>query len=148
MVFCCRLAEECRELEYVSLHCTADMGQAVVTALNTADLGWDDDAHRLRTIRLYVPRVWQICTIRLFVPRVWQICTIRLYAPRVWQICTIRLYAPRVWQICTIRLYAPRVWQIWGSVYIVIWSAVSRYQAAYSNIVLCTYIILELCSGT
>ena len=56
MVFCCRLAEECRELEYVSLHCTADMGQAVVTALNTADLGWDEDAHRLRTIRLYVPR--------------------------------------------------------------------------------------------
>ncbi|XP_043231553.1 uncharacterized protein LOC122386440 [Amphibalanus amphitrite] len=49
-----RLVKSCRELRELYLHCTADTGRAVLTALNEADLGRDRYC-RPRTIWLHVP---------------------------------------------------------------------------------------------
>ncbi|KAF0309169.1 hypothetical protein FJT64_019698 [Amphibalanus amphitrite] len=49
-----QLVKSCRELCVLYLHCTADTGRAVLTALKKADLGRYSDG-RPRTIRLYVP---------------------------------------------------------------------------------------------
>ncbi|KAF0306143.1 hypothetical protein FJT64_022282 [Amphibalanus amphitrite] len=49
-----RLVESCRELWWLSLHCTADTGRAVLTALKEADLGRHSNG-RPRTIGLIVP---------------------------------------------------------------------------------------------
>ncbi|XP_043232772.1 uncharacterized protein LOC122387031 [Amphibalanus amphitrite] len=49
-----RLVKSCRQLWWLYLHCTADTGQAVLTALKEADLGRDRDGEP-RTIRLFVP---------------------------------------------------------------------------------------------
>ncbi|XP_043232774.1 uncharacterized protein LOC122387033 [Amphibalanus amphitrite] len=49
-----RLVKSCRELIGLYLHCTADTGRAVLTALKEADLG-RNSYDRPRTIRLHVP---------------------------------------------------------------------------------------------
>ncbi|KAF0291307.1 hypothetical protein FJT64_010547 [Amphibalanus amphitrite] len=49
-----RLVKSCRELWKLYLHCTADTGQAVLTALKEADLGRHSNG-RPRIILLWVP---------------------------------------------------------------------------------------------
>ncbi|KAF0299619.1 hypothetical protein FJT64_027703 [Amphibalanus amphitrite] len=49
-----RLVKSCRKLWSLYLHCTADTGRAVLTALKEADLGRDSDGEP-RTIWLIVP---------------------------------------------------------------------------------------------
>ncbi|XP_043235930.1 uncharacterized protein LOC122388696 [Amphibalanus amphitrite] len=49
-----RLVKSCRQLCVLYLHCTADTGRAVLTALKEADLGRDSDGQP-RTICLRVP---------------------------------------------------------------------------------------------
>ncbi|XP_043240794.1 uncharacterized protein LOC122391179 [Amphibalanus amphitrite] len=49
-----RLVKSCRQLRELGLHCTADTGRAVLTALKEADLGRYSDG-RPRTICLSVP---------------------------------------------------------------------------------------------
>ncbi|XP_043217273.1 uncharacterized protein LOC122379282 isoform X2 [Amphibalanus amphitrite] len=54
-----RLVKSCRKLQELWLHCTADTGQAVLTALKEADLGRDSDG-RPRIINLIVPEeLWR-----------------------------------------------------------------------------------------
>ncbi|KAF0293358.1 hypothetical protein FJT64_000936 [Amphibalanus amphitrite] len=48
-----RLVKSCRNLDHLCLHCTADTGRAVLTALKEADLRYSDG--RPRTIGLWVP---------------------------------------------------------------------------------------------
>ncbi|XP_043217684.1 uncharacterized protein LOC122379494 [Amphibalanus amphitrite] len=49
-----RLVKSCQELWCLRLHCTADTGRAVLTALKEADLGPDSDGQP-RIIKLIVP---------------------------------------------------------------------------------------------
>ncbi|XP_043238993.1 uncharacterized protein LOC122390295 [Amphibalanus amphitrite] len=49
-----RLVKSCRKLWWLYLHCTADTGRAVLTALKEADLGRRSDG-RPRTIDLRIP---------------------------------------------------------------------------------------------
>ena len=53
-LLCYRLVKSCRELWILYLHCTADTGRAVLTALKEADLGRDSYGEP-RTIDLRVP---------------------------------------------------------------------------------------------